>query len=134
MGFNPLKIIDDFTFCFYYFRVLFKNYDLRSLFMVPLSSYIMLSTILFFIGLTGVLVRRNIIIMMVSIEIMLNASNLALVAFNRFRFYNSNDGMIFSFLVIAIAAAEVAVGLAIVIAIYRKKKTVMIQDLSVMKH
>ncbi len=102
--------------------------------MVPLSSYIMLSTILFFIGLTGVLVRRNIIIMMVSIEIMLNASNLALVAFNRFRFYNSNDGMIFSFLVIAIAAAEVAVGLAIVIAIYRKKKTVMIQDLSVMKH
>jgi len=102
--------------------------------MVPLNLFVALSMILFFIGLLGVLVRRNIIIIMISIEIMLNAVNLLLVSFNRYKFLDTNDGMTFSFFIIAVAAAEAAVGLAILIAVYRKRKTVFVNKLNTMSN
>ncbi len=102
--------------------------------MDSLSNYIILSMFLFMIGLAGVLIRKNIIIIMVSIEIMLNAVNLSFAAFNRFKFISSQDGMMYSFFTIAIAAAEAAVGLAIVIAVYRKKKSVLTNDVNMMKN
>jgi len=102
--------------------------------MVPLNLFVALSIILFFIGLLGVLIRRNIIIIMISIEVMLNAVNLMLVAFNRYKFMSNNDGMTFSFFIIAVAAAEAAVGLAIVIAVYRKRKTIFVNKLNTMSN
>ena len=89
---------------------------------VPLEHVIVLSMILFSIGVLGVLFRRNAITIFMSIELMLNAVNLALVGFSRY--YNSVDGQVFVFLVMALAAAEVAVGLAIIIALYRNRQTV----------
>ena len=91
---------------------------------VPLEHVIALSLALFSIGVLGVLFRRNAITIFMSIELMLNAVNLALVGFSRY--YNSVDGQVFVFLVMALAAAEVAVGLAIIIALYRNRQTVNI--------
>ncbi len=99
-----------------------------------LSYYISLCVILFLIGLLGVLIRRNIIIMMMSIEIMLNSINLSFVSFNRFKYLDSIDGVVYTFFIIAVAAAEVAVGLSILIALYRRKKTLLINEISDMKH
>lgn len=99
--------------------------------MVSLSSYLILSGILFTIGVIGFLIRRNLIVMFMSIELMLNGANLALVAFSRH--LQSMDGQIFVFFVMAVAAAEAAVGLAIIIALYRSQKTVNADEIQLMK-
>lgn len=99
--------------------------------MVPLSAYLVLSGILFTIGVIGFLIRRNTIVLFMSIEFMLNAANLAFVAFSRH--LNSMDGQIFVFFVMTVAAAEAAVGLAIIMAIFRTKETVNADEINLMK-
>ena len=89
---------------------------------VPLEHVIILSIIIFSIGIMGVLFRKNAIIIFMSIELMLNAVNLSLVGFSRY--YNSVDGQVFVFLVMTLAAAEVAVGLAIIVSLFRNKQTI----------
>jgi NADH-quinone oxidoreductase subunit K len=99
--------------------------------MVPLSAYLLLSAVLFTIGVAGFLIRRNTIVIFMSIELMLNAANLAFVAFSRS--LNALDGQIFVFFVIAVAAAEAAVGLAIILAVYRTRETVNADEMNMMK-
>ena len=99
--------------------------------MVPLSAYLVLSGILFCIGVIGFLIRRNTIVLFMSIELMLNAANLAFVAFSRY--LNSMDGQIFVFFVMTVAAAEAAVGLAIILAVFRTKETVNADEINLMK-
>ena len=99
--------------------------------MVPINYYIILSAILFTIGVTGVLIRRNARIIFMSIELMLNAANLALVAFNSV--LESFSGQIFVFFVIAVAAAEVAVGLALIVEIFRSKNSIDVDQMSSLK-
>ena len=99
--------------------------------MVSLNSYLVLSAILFVLGVIGVLIRRNAIVIFMSIELMLNAVNLTIIAFARY--LNSLDGHIFVFMVMAVAAAEVAVGLAIIVAIFRTKGTINADEINVMK-
>jgi NADH-quinone oxidoreductase subunit K len=99
--------------------------------MVPVSYYFALSAILFTIGALGVLTRRNAIIIFMSVELMLNAANLLFVAFARM--YDALAGQIYVFFVIAVAAAEVAVGLAIIVAIFRTKQSIDIDDMSSLK-
>jgi len=99
--------------------------------MVPVSYYFALSAILFTLGALGVLVRRNAIIIFMSIELMLNSSNLLFVAFARS--YESLNGQIYVFFVIAVAAAEVAVGLALIVAIFRTKQSIDIDEISSLK-
>ena len=98
---------------------------------IPLDYYIWLSAILFTIGVLGVLYRRNAIIIFMCIELMLNAVNLLLVAFSNF--YNDASGQVFVFFIMAVAAAEVAVGLAILIMMYRNTKTTDINILNKLK-
>jgi len=98
---------------------------------VPLSNYIALSAVIFFIGVTGVLVRRNPLIMLMSIELMFNAANLLFIAFARA--WLNNAGHIFAFLVITVAAAEAAIGLAIVVTVFRSSKTVDVDDVAALK-
>ena len=90
----------------------------------PIAWYLVVSAMLFTIGTVGVLVRRNALVIFMALEINLNAANLALVAFSRFN--KIVDGQIFVFFIIAIAAAEVAVGLAIIVALFRRKQTVSV--------
>ncbi len=99
--------------------------------MVPTTYYVLLSAILFTIGVVGVLVRRNVIVMFMSVELMLNSANLALVAFSRQ--WSSVDGQIMTFFVITVAAAEVAVGLALLVGIFRTKQTTNVDDVSTMR-
>jgi NADH-quinone oxidoreductase subunit K len=99
--------------------------------MVTVDYYIALSAILFTIGSLGVLSRRNPLIIFMSIELMLNAANLAFVAFGSV--YNSFDGQIFVFFVIAVAAAEVAVGLALLVEIFKSKKNINIDEMNSLK-
>ena len=99
--------------------------------MVPVDYYIILSAILFALGVVGVLVRRNALIIFMSIELMLNAANLAMVAFSSV--LKSFSGQIFVFFVIAVAAAEVAVGLALIVEIFRTKKSIDVDQLSSLK-
>ena len=99
--------------------------------MVPLLHYLTLSVILFTLGVVGFLFRRNIITVFMCIELMLNAVNLAFVAFSRY--LGNLDGQLFVFFVIVVAAAEAAVGLAIIIAVYRNRKSLSIDDLDSMK-
>ncbi len=99
--------------------------------MVPLSHVLALSVILFGLGVAGFIVRRNVITIFMCIELMLNAVNLAFVAFSRYR--GSLDGQLFVFFVIVVAAAEAAVGLAIIIAMNRTRETLSIDDLDSMK-
>ncbi len=99
--------------------------------MVPLSHYIALSAILFVIGAAGFIFRRNIITIFMCIELMLNAVNLAFMAFSRFR--GNLDGQLFVFFVIVVAAAEAAVGLALIIAVYRSRESLAIDELDSMK-
>lgn len=94
-------------------------------------DYQVVAAILFMIGVVGVLVRRNIIVMFMCIELMLNAANLSLVAFSRL--WGNLDGQIFVFMVIVVAAVEVAVGLAIMISLVRNRDTMNIEDTSVLK-
>ncbi len=98
---------------------------------VGLEHYLVVSVILFCLGLLGVIARRNLLIIYMSLELMLNAANLALVAFSRFN--NNIDGQVLVFFVITVAAAEVAVGLALIVALYRKRQTTQVDDLTTMK-
>ena len=97
---------------------------------VPLEHVIILSIIIFSIGIMGVLFRKNAIIIFMSIELMLNAVNLTLVGFSRY--YNSVDGQVFVFLVMTLAAAEVAVGLAIIVSLFRNKQTINIDEINIL--
>ena len=98
---------------------------------VPTSYVLILSAVLFILGVLGVLVRRNAIVMFMSIELMLNAANLAFIAFAR---ANQNlSGQVFMFFVIAVAAAEVAVGLALIVAIFRTKHSIDVDQISSLK-
>jgi len=98
---------------------------------IPISYYLLLSGILFSIGVIGVLTRRNAIVIFMSIELMLNAVNLTLVAFSKQ--LNALDGQIFVFFVMVVAAAEVAVGLALIVAIFRLKDSVYVDEINIMK-
>jgi len=96
-----------------------------------LTMYLILSAVLFCIGVAGVLTRRNALIIFMSVELMLNAANLAFIAFSRF--LHNVDGQVFVFFVMAVAAAEVAVGLAIIVTIFRQKESVDIDQINLMK-
>jgi NADH-quinone oxidoreductase subunit K len=96
-----------------------------------LQHYLVVSVLLFLIGLAGVIIRRNLLVIYMSLELMLNAANLALVAFSR---YNGNlDGQVIVFFIITVAASEVAVGLALIVALYRRRQTTHVEDLTTMK-
>jgi NADH-quinone oxidoreductase subunit K len=99
--------------------------------MVPLSYYIILSVVVFMTGLVGVLIRRNIIIILLSIELMLNATNINFVAFSHY--LQNISGQVFVFFTLTVAAAEVAVGLAIIIALYRSKASINVDDFQLLK-
>lgn len=99
--------------------------------MVPIWQYLLLSALLFAIGALGVVVRRNLIVIMMSIELMLNAVNLALIAFAKQ--HGGEDGQVFAFLVIVLAAAEAALGLAILVALQRTSRSINVDDINVLK-
>src|ERR1041384_2429943 len=98
---------------------------------VGLEHYLVVSALLFSLGLLGVMVRRNLLVMYMSLELMLNAANLAFVAFSRFN--NNLNGQVMVFFIITVAAAEVAVGLAVIVALYRKRQSAHAEDLTSMK-
>lgn len=97
----------------------------------PVEAYIILATILFFIGIVGVIARRNPLIQLMSIELLFNSANLALVTFSRA--FGNNVGHIFAFLVITVAAAEAAIGLAIVVIVFRKTTFVDVDEVATLK-
>jgi NADH-quinone oxidoreductase subunit K len=102
--------------------------------MITLGDYLIVSGVLFAIGFAGVMLRRNLIIILMSLELMLNAANLSLVAFSRFRVDSTGlpnyNAQVFVFFIITVAAAEVAVGLAILVALYRARQTTDVKDIS----
>jgi NADH-quinone oxidoreductase subunit K len=98
---------------------------------VGLEHYLIVSAVLFGIGLLGVLIRRNIFVIYMGLEMMLNAANLSLVSFSRFN--NDLDGQLMVFFVITVAAAEVAVGLALLVAFYRKRQSAHVEELTSLK-
>ncbi len=98
---------------------------------IPLEYYLIISAILFSIGTIGVLTRRNAIIIFMSIEIMLNSVNLTLISFSSF--FGESSGQVFVFFVMSVAAAEAAIGLAIVLALFRAKKTVYVDEVNLLK-
>jgi len=99
--------------------------------MVPISFYVLLSALLFTLGVLGVLIRRNALVVFMSIELMLNSANLALVAFAQR--WQSANGQILVFFVITVAAAEVAVGLALLVTIFRTRRTTDIDEINTLK-
>jgi NADH-quinone oxidoreductase subunit K len=99
--------------------------------MIPVTYYIALSAVLFTIGALGVLIRRNALIIFMSVELMLNAANLLFVAFASIN--NLLDGQIFVFFIMTVAAAEVAVGLALIVAIFRTKKSIDVDQVNMLK-
>ncbi|MCW1883381.1 NADH-quinone oxidoreductase subunit NuoK [Luteolibacter flavescens] len=104
--------------------------------MASLHDYLLVSGLLFAIGLAGVVLRRNIIVVFMCLELMLSAANLTLVAFSRFKGLNGlpdYNGQMLVFFVITVAAAEVAVGLAIIVALYRSRQTINTEDLTSMR-
>ncbi len=105
--------------------------------MITLGDYLIVSGILFAIGFAGVMLRRNIIIILMALELMLNAANLSLVAFSRFHVDPSGvpnyNAQVFVFFIITVAAAEVAVGLAIVFALFRLRQTTNVEDINTLK-
>jgi NADH-quinone oxidoreductase subunit K len=100
---------------------------------IPLVQYLLVAGAIFTVGSIGFLVRRNLLVQLMSIELMLNAVVLTLVAFNRMR-QDDHVGQLFAFFVIAVAAAEAAVGLSIVLAFYRLRRSVRSDDASILKH
>lgn len=100
---------------------------------VPVGAFVAVSAALFFIGVAGVLIRRNAVVILMCVELMLNATNLALVAFSRRLGLADERGSVFVIFVFVIAAAEVAVGLAIVLAAYRNRPTVDVDEIHAMK-
>ncbi len=101
--------------------------------MVPLSWYLALAAALFCIGVYGVLARKNAVAILMSIELMLNAVNINLVAFWRYLTPANSSGQMFTIIVLTVAAAEAAVGLALIISIYRRRNTVVAEDIDLMK-
>jgi NADH-quinone oxidoreductase subunit K len=104
--------------------------------MITLGHYLLVSGTLFTIGFAGVMLRRNIVIILMSLELMLNAANLSLVAFSRFQVANglpNYNAQVFVFFIITVAAAEVAVGLAIIVALYRARQTTHVEDINTLK-
>ena len=99
--------------------------------MVPIDYYLGLSIILFTIGALGVLIRRNAIVIFMSVELMLNAANLAFVAYARY--WQSMNGQIFVFFIMTVAAAEVAIGLALIVTIFRTKASIDVDQISTLK-
>lgn len=97
-----------------------------------LNTYLVLSALLFAIGFLGVLIRRNTLVIFMGLELMLVASTLALVAFSRYN--GTNDGNVFVFFILTVAAAEVAVGLAIIVALFRKRQTIEVNELDALKN
>lgn len=98
---------------------------------VGLHHYLIVSAVLFSLGLLGVIARRNLLVIYMALELMLNAANLALVAFSR---YNGTlNGQVMVFFIITVAAAEVAVGLALIVALYRRRRTAHVEDLTSLK-
>lgn len=100
---------------------------------VPLSWFLVVAAALFCIGLYGVLARRNAINILMGIELMLNAVNINLIAFWRYGLPSTLNGMVFAIFVITLAAAEAAIGLALIIAIYRSRDTVVVEDVDMLK-
>jgi NADH-quinone oxidoreductase subunit K len=98
---------------------------------VGLEHYLTVSALLFCLGLFGVIARRNLLVIYMCLELMLNAANLAFVAFSRFN--NELNGQVMVFFIVTVAAAEVAVGLALIVALYRKRQTAHVEDLTSMK-
>jgi NADH-quinone oxidoreductase subunit K len=98
---------------------------------VGLQHYLTVSILLFCLGLLGVILRRNLLVIYMSLELMLNAANLALVSFSRFN--DKLDGQVLVFFIITVAAAEVAVGLALIVALFRKRQSAHVEDLTSMK-
>jgi len=98
---------------------------------IGLNEFLVVSGLLFTIGFIGVLTRRNTLVIYMCLEMMLNAVNLALVSFSRFN--NTMEGNLFVFFIITVAAAEVAVGLAIIVTLFRKRETVFVQELNALK-
>jgi NADH-quinone oxidoreductase subunit K len=101
---------------------------------VPVSAYLALALILFCIGLYGALTKRNTVIVLISIELMLNSVNINLVAFSKYGVAPSINGQLFALFSMAVAAAEAAVGLAILFALYRNRKTVMVDEMDKLKN
>jgi NADH-quinone oxidoreductase subunit K len=99
--------------------------------MVTLEHYLVLSALLFSLGMVGVMFRRNLIVILMSLELMMNAVNLSFVAFSRY--LGSIEGQVFVLFVMVVAAAEVAVGLAIAVAVFRERGTININDISLLK-
>lgn len=98
---------------------------------VGLEHYLIVSALLFCLGVLGVIMRRNLLVMYMSLELMLNSANLALVGFSRYN--NSLNGQVMVFFIITVAAAEVAVGLALIVALFRKRRSAHVEDLTSMK-
>lgn len=101
--------------------------------MMPVSSYLALGAILFCVGLYGVMTKRNAVIVLFSIELMLNAANINLVAFSKYGLYANQTGQVFSLFTMTVAAAEVAVGIAILFALYRNRNTVETDQIDSLK-
>jgi NADH-quinone oxidoreductase subunit K len=101
---------------------------------IPLEFYLVLATVMFFTGIYGFLTRRNLITMLMSVELILNSVNINFMAFNRFLFPGKLEGHFFSLFVIAVAAAEAAVAIAIIINIYRRFTTINVEDVNQMKY
>ena len=99
--------------------------------MPPLGSFLLLSAVMFITGASGVMLRRNPLVLFMCVELMLNAANLALIAFSRY--HRNLDGQVFSLIVIAVAASEVVVGLALMVAIYKSGRRMSIDDMNQMK-
>lgn len=99
--------------------------------MIPLQSYLLVSAILFAIGTVGVLTRRNAIVIFMCVELMLNAVNLTFIAFSRY--LGNVDGQVFVFFIMTVAAAEAAVGLALMIAFYKNRESIDVEDVNLMK-
>ncbi|TCN68951.1 NADH-quinone oxidoreductase subunit NuoK [Acetobacteroides hydrogenigenes] len=101
---------------------------------IPITHFLVLSTLLFFIGIFGFFTRRNMITMLMSVELILNSVNINFVAFNKYLYPNQLEGVFFTLFVIAIAAAEVTVAIAIIINLYRKFNTVDMDEADTLKH
>jgi NADH:ubiquinone oxidoreductase subunit K len=101
---------------------------------IPLEYFLILATIMFFIGVYGFLTRRNLITMLMSLELILNSVNINFVVFNRYLYPHKLEGFFFSLFVIAVAASEAAVAIAIIINIYRRFTTINVEDVDTMKY
>lgn len=101
---------------------------------IPLTHFLIVGTIMFFVGIYGFLTRRNLITILMSVELILNSVNINIVAFNKYLYPGQLQGHFFSIFVIAIAAAEAAVAISIIINIYRRFSTINVEDVDEMKH